>query len=122
MACVRTVDRVLARESLRPYLMEQMRVAHELGVPPMRPLFVDFPDDPAAWTTDDQFLLGPDLLIAPVLTAGATSRTVYLPAGASWTDAATGETRPGGTTVEAPAPLDRIPVFVRDGADNPLRS
>ncbi|WP_020659990.1 glycoside hydrolase family 31 protein [Amycolatopsis benzoatilytica] len=109
------------RETLRPYLMEQMRVAHELGVPPMRPLFVDFPDDPAAWTADDQFLLGPDLLVAPVLRAGETARAVYLPTGASWTDAVTGETFAGGTTVEAPAPLDRIPVFVREGAANPFR-
>ncbi|WP_410597955.1 TIM-barrel domain-containing protein [Amycolatopsis sp. lyj-23] len=109
------------RERLRPYLMEQMRVAHEQGIPPMRPLFVDFPADPAAWEVDDQFLLGPDVLVAPVLEPGVTTRTVYLPAGASWTDAVTGERHEGGERVEAPAPAERIPVFLRDGVELPIR-
>jgi alpha-D-xyloside xylohydrolase len=104
------------RERLRPYLMEQMRVAHEEGVPPMRPLFIDTPDDPAAWEIDDQFLLGPDLLVAPVLGPGVTSRPVHLPPGATWTDAVTGEVHPGGTRIEAAVHAQTIPVFVRDGA------
>jgi alpha-D-xyloside xylohydrolase len=108
------------RERLRPYLMDQMRVAHEQGVPPMRPLFVDFPADARTWQVDDQFLLGPDLLVAPVLEAGATARPVYLPEGACWTDAATGERHPGGMRVEASAPPDRIPLFLRDDARLPL--
>jgi alpha-D-xyloside xylohydrolase len=108
------------RERLRPYLMAQMRVAHEQGVPPMRPLFVDFPADARAWDVDDQFLLGPDLLVAPVLEAGATTRPVYLPAGALWTDAATGDRHPGGTHVAAAAPADRIPLFLRDDARLPV--
>jgi alpha-D-xyloside xylohydrolase len=116
------IERVLRlRERLRPYLMAQMRVAHETGVPPMRPLFVDFPADPAAWDVDDAFLLGPDLLVAPVLYPGATSRQVYLPAGVDWVDAWTGAEYPGGGTVDAPAPADRIPVFLRAGAENPIR-
>ncbi len=111
------LTRLLAmRERLRPYLGEQMRVAHETGIPPMRPLFVDYPDDARAWEVEDQFLLGPDVLVAPVLEAGARSRRVYLPEGARWTDAWTGTDHEGGTTVRADAPLDRIPVFLRDGA------
>ncbi len=55
--------------------------AAETGAPPMRPLFFDFPDDPACTTSEDQFMFGPDLLVAPVLEQGATSRPVYLPAG-----------------------------------------
>jgi alpha-D-xyloside xylohydrolase len=82
----------------------------------MRGLFHDFPDDPRAWEVDDQFLLGPDVLVAPVLAAGATARDVHLPAGARWTDAATGEVHEGGRTVRAAAPLDVVPVFLRDGA------
>ena len=113
-------DALRTRERIRPYLMEQMRVAHEQGVPPMRPLFVDHPDDRLTWDVEDQFLLGPDLLVAPVLHADVTARTLYLPAGASWTDAATGETHAGGTKVHVPAPLDRIPVFLRDGAAIPV--
>jgi len=101
------------RERLRPYLMEQMRVAHERGIPPMRPLFVDFSEDPAAWDVDDQFLLGPDLLVAPVLHPGAVQRWVYLPLGATWVDTATGQEYPGGTDLRADAPLNRIPVYSR---------
>ncbi|MGY1455047.1 glycoside hydrolase family 31 protein [Streptomyces sp. SS8] len=109
------------RERLRPYVLEQMRTAHTEGLPPMRPLFLEFPGDPAAWEVDDAYLFGPDLLVAPVLEAGARERTVHLPAGAEWTDAWTGERYPGGGPVTVPAPLERIPLFLRDGARLPVR-
>ncbi len=109
------------RERLKPYLLEQMRTAHTEGLPPMRPLFLEFPDDADAWDVADAFLLGPDLLVAPVLEMGARERTVHLPAGAEWTDAWTGETYPGGGPVTVPAPLERIPLFLRDGAELPVR-
>ena len=64
-----------------------MREAHEEGLPPMRPLFLEFPEDPAAWGVDDAYLFGADVLVAPVLVAGARDRVVYLPGGSSWTDA-----------------------------------
>ena len=105
------------RMRLRPYIHRQMRVAADRGLPPMRPLFVDFPDDPGAWHTEDQFLFGPDLLVAPVLEPGATERDVYLPAGRHWTEAATGARHPGGVTVTVALTLDRIPVFVAEGAE-----
>ncbi|WP_165984770.1 glycoside hydrolase family 31 protein [Streptomyces sp. YIM 98790] len=108
------------RERLRPYLHRQMAEAARSGLPPMRPLFVDHPGDPHAWTVEDQFLLGPDLLVAPVAEPGARSREVYLPAGTRWHDPATGATHDGGRTVTADAPLDRIPVLTREGADVPL--
>lgn len=107
------------RERLRPYIMTQMRVAHESGIPPMRPLFVDFPGDPRAWDTDDAYMFGPDLLVAPVASYGARHRAVYLPAGSDWRDAWTGEPLAGGD-VTVPAPLDRIPLFLRDGARLPV--
>ncbi|MDX8142458.1 glycoside hydrolase family 31 protein [Lentzea sp. BCCO 10_0061] len=109
------------RERLRPYVMEQMRTASETGVPPMRPVFLEFPDDPAAWRVEDAFLLGPDLLVAPITEAGDRERDVHLPAGARWTDAWTGEEHEGGRTVTVAAPLDRIPLFLRDGARLPVR-
>ena len=109
-------EHLLLRERLRPYLAELSEAAHDTGAPPMRPLFFDFADDPRAWHVDDQFLLGPDILVAPVTTAGARQRSVYLPLGADWQDAATGSTHPGGTDIEADAPLERIPVFVRSGS------
>lgn len=104
------------RERLRPYIHAQMRAASRHGIPPMRPLFVDFPKDPHAWRVEDQFLFGPDLLVAPILEPEARGREVYLPAGLTWTDAATGEKHDGGNTVAVPVNLDRIPVFVAEGA------
>ena len=105
------------RERLRPYIHEQMRVASRTGLPPMRPLFVDFPADPGAWDADDEFMFGPDLLIAPVLEPGARTRDVHLPAGAAWINAATGEEHAGGNIIGVPLSPERIPVFVREGAE-----
>jgi alpha-D-xyloside xylohydrolase len=118
---------MFVRERLRPYIMTQMRVAHESGVPPMRPLFVDFPDDPKAFEIDDQYMFGPDLLVAPVASYGSRQRPVYLPAGSHWTSAwasagpsASATPVAGGSTVIEPAPLGRIPLFLRDGASLPV--
>jgi alpha-D-xyloside xylohydrolase len=105
------------RERLRPYISDQMRIAASTGLPPMRPLFVDFPDDEHAWRIEDQFMFGPDLLIAPVLEKGASTRDVYLPPGRSWINASTGEQNEGGMTLRLPVSLDHIPVFVREGAE-----
>lgn len=109
------------RERLRPYIMRQMKLASTKGTPPMRPLFFDFPNDPACHAADDQFMFGPDLLVAPILHQGATGRDVYLPAGAKWTDAWTGKTIKGGQTIQADAPLDKIPLYLRDGQKLPIR-
>ena len=108
------------RERLRPYIHEQMALASATGLPPMRPLFVDFPGDPTAWTTDDEFLFGPDILVAPILAAGQTSREVYLPADETWVDAWTGESHAGGQTIVVDAPIERIPVFTRRDSEVPL--
>jgi alpha-D-xyloside xylohydrolase len=110
------------RERLRPYIMGQMRAAHETGIPPMRPLFVDFPSDADSWAVEDEYLFGPDLLVAPVLDAGARSRKVYLPAGGSWKNAWTDQIVSGGQWIDADAPLDRIPLFLRGGAVLPIRA
>ncbi|WP_459648970.1 hypothetical protein [Kitasatospora sp. Ki12] len=75
------------------------------------------PGDERAWDVDDQFLLGPDVLAAPVYEAGARSRRVYLPSGARWLDPATGQVSQDGGTLDVDAPLERIPVLVREGAD-----
>jgi alpha-D-xyloside xylohydrolase len=103
------------REKLRPYVTVQMQAAHEKGTPVMRPLFYDFPDDKRSWETEDQFMFGPNYLVAPILFEGAREREVYLPAGQRWTDVWTGKVCEGGRIVTAAAPLDRIPVFSRDG-------
>ncbi len=58
-----------------------MREAHEHGTPVMRPLFFQYPGDETAWTLDETYLFGPDILVAPVYTSGANTREVYLPKG-----------------------------------------
>lgn len=103
------------RENLRPYIRECMRQASENGSPVMRPLFYDFPEDPACWEVEDSYMFGPDLLVSPVMEGGVDSREVYLPKGAQWTDAYTHKVYEGGQTVTVPAPIDIIPVMVRDG-------
>jgi alpha-D-xyloside xylohydrolase len=81
----------------------------------MRPMFYDYPADPRCWSVDDQYMFGPDLLVAPVTEAGVSERSVYLPEGI-WRDAWTGERVEGGRDMTCPAPVERIPVFIRDGA------
>jgi alpha-D-xyloside xylohydrolase len=83
----------------------------------MRPLYYDFPADPQAAETEDCYMFGPKLLVAPVMEAGAKERTIYLPKGARWKDAYTGREYEGGQTVTVPAPLEIIPVMIRDGAE-----
>lgn len=103
------------REVMRPYTRELMRQAHEKGAPVMRAMFYEFPQDAACWDLKDQYMFGPDLLVAPIVRKGATARLVYLPAGASWTNAHDGTEHAGGQSVEVAAPIDVIPLFLRDG-------
>ncbi|MCR4885492.1 MAG: family 31 glucosidase [Clostridiales bacterium] len=100
------------RRSLLPYLKKIFREAHENGSPLLRAMFYEFPEDQTCWELKDQYMFGPDYLVAPVLTPRTFSRPVYLPAG-RWQDIRTGETVDGGRTVEADAPIDSIPVFKR---------
>ena len=97
------------REQLKPYLRDLNQAAHAHGTPPMRPLYYDFPTDLSAANLADEFMLGPDLLVAPVTEQGATSRSVYLPEGPVWVEAWTGQEYQGGQHFEAEAPLERIP-------------
>ncbi len=105
------------RERLRPYIRECMKAASESGAPVMRPLFYDFPEDKDSWEIEDAYMFGPDLLVAPVMEEGVTERSVYLPKGAAWKDAYTKKTYEGGQCVTVPAPIDIIPVFMRDGKE-----
>lgn len=101
------------RERMRPYTRKLMEEAHEKGTPVMRTLFYMYPEDCACWDVEDEYMYGPDVLVAPVLYAGQTKRNVYLPKGDDWVESATGREYRGGQCVEADAPLDVIPVFVR---------
>jgi alpha-D-xyloside xylohydrolase len=97
-----------------------MRIAHEKGTPMMRPLFYDFPGDLACWDVSDQYMFGPDYLVAPIVYPGARERAVYLPAGSAWTHMFSGIRYDGGAAVRIDAPLDEIPVFARDGRQEHL--
>ena len=101
------------RESMRDYVREQMRKAHERGTPVMRPLFYDFPKDERCWNVDDAYMFGPDYLVAPITELGQRSRSVYLPEGANWKEMETGKKWEGGQTVTVDAPIDVIPVLIR---------
>ena len=103
------------RERMRDYTREVMRQAHEKGSPVMRTLFYEFPEDKECWDITDAYLYGPDILVAPVCHEGAEGRRVYLPQGASWTHAGTGEVYEGGVWLDVEAPLETVPLFLRDG-------
>jgi alpha-D-xyloside xylohydrolase len=103
------------RERLRPYVTDLMAAASATGLPPMRALFLEFPEEAPAWEVSDQYMFGPDVLVAPVTELGARERDVYLPEGASWLDAWTGEPVKAKGWVTAAAPLERIPVYLREG-------
>ena len=95
---------------MKPYIKEIMREASENGSPIMRPMFYEFPEDETCWSLDDQYMFGGRYLVAPVLYAGVTERSVYLPEG-KWKDIRSGKVLKGGQTIISPAPLDEIPVF-----------
>ena len=120
LAAFRDAARVHAQ--LAPYLYAAAAEAHRTGVPIMRYLPLEEPDDPRAWREEQSYFLGPDLLVAPVLEPGTRQRTVYLPAGTAWVDFWTGQTYAGGQEVTVAAGLDggRAPVFARAGTVLPL--
>ncbi|HEX7136400.1 MAG TPA: glycoside hydrolase family 31 protein [Vicinamibacterales bacterium] len=103
------------RYRLLPEIYNAMNEAAETGVPAMRPLLLDFPGDESTYGTDDEFLFGPDLLVAPVLEEGARSRGVYLPAG-EWYDFWSGAKVTGPKGIDVPVTMASIPIFVRGGA------
>jgi len=108
---------IMLRERLRPYIRSLMKEAHEKGDPIIRPMIYEFADDEKCAKLSDQYMFGADLLVAPVMTAGATERDVYLPLGAKWKCCNTGQEYSGGQTITAKAPIDTIPLFTRDGAE-----
>lgn len=109
------VKYIQVREKMRDYTRELMREAHEKGTPIMRGLFYEFPKDKNCWDCKDAYLFGSDILVAPVCHEHALGREVYLPAGAGWTCVSTGMVYEGGQSVWVDAPLDTIPLFLREG-------
>lgn len=103
---------------LAPYLAALSREAASTGLPVQRPLFLHFEEDPGAYETQTAYLYGADVLVAPVLEAGATRWRTYLPAGASWRHVWSEVEYAGGTAVEVAAPLGQPPVFYRTGSEH----
>ncbi|HVU26845.1 MAG TPA: glycoside hydrolase family 31 protein [Verrucomicrobiae bacterium] len=103
------------RYELLPYIYNVMQQSSETGLPALRPLFLEFPDDKNVPALDNQFMFGSDLLVAPVLIEGATRRDIYLPDG-DWFDYWSGQKFAGGQTIQMPVTINSIPMFVRGGS------
>jgi alpha-D-xyloside xylohydrolase len=110
------------RYELMPYIYSLGYKTHETGAPYMRALFMDFPDDPRVTDLRDEYMFGPAFLVAPVTEQGASSRTVYLPAGTDWYNYWTHERLHGGQSITVKAPVETLPLFVRAGSIVPLGS
>ncbi|WP_170327681.1 glycoside hydrolase family 31 protein [Ruegeria arenilitoris] len=114
-------DAIRLRYRLLPYLYTQLYRAVAEHEPILRPLFLDFPNDPACRDRQFDFMLGPDLLVASVFEPGTTHRDVVLPEWpGGWWHLETNTWHPGGTRLELPVTLSSIPVFVKGGAVLPL--
>jgi alpha-D-xyloside xylohydrolase len=108
------------RYSLIPYIYALGKHTYDTGAPFMRALFMDFPNDPNVITIGDEYMFGPAFLVAPVTDQGVEHRKVYLPAGSDWYNFWTNEKFAGGRTIDVPAPIDTIPLFVRAGSIIPM--
>ena len=107
------------RYRLLPYLYSTVRECSTTGMPIMRALWLHFPDDPRAVESGDQYLWGPNILVAPVVEKAATSRRVYLPR-SSWYDFWTNQRIEGGQEISRPVDLETTPLYVRAGSIVPL--
>ena len=108
------------RYRLMPYIYTLAGDTYQRDGVIMRGLVMDFPQDPKVRDINDQYLFGPQLLVAPVHAFKARSRPVYLPAGTGWYDLYSGKAFDGGQTIAADAPLSRMPLFVKAGSILPI--
>ena len=107
------------RYRLLPFLYTVLEESHRTGVPMFRPLLLNYQEDENTLGIDDEFMIGDDLLVAPILKPNLTARLVYLPSGV-WFDYWTGARHEGSRMVHVEAPLETVPLFVRGGAILPL--
>lgn len=104
------------RYSLLPYIYTLTYRSHTKGEPIVRPLFYEFPSDSLSYNVEDEYMFGPDLLVAPILTADQEMRKVYLPAGVSWYNFWTKKLVKGGQSVALPVSMKDMPIFVKAGS------
>lgn len=120
-----SADFLRMRGALVPYLYTAAREAHDTGLPMTRAMYLDWPKEEAAYKYDRQYMLGSQLLVAPVGTpadksSGLSEKKVWFPPGCQWVDIFTGEVYQGGTEVTVEVPLERMPVFAKAGAVVPM--
>jgi alpha-glucosidase (family GH31 glycosyl hydrolase) len=111
------------RYRLIPYIYTCSRVAHDTGLPLVRGTYLEYPEQEPAYTFQQQYLFGRDLLVAPITAASngkPVKKEVYLPAGQDWYDYFTGDLYEGGKAITHECPLDRMPLFVRAGSILPM--
>jgi len=107
------------RYRLLPFLYTVLEESHRTGMPMFRPLLLNYQEDENTLGIDDEFMIGDDLLVAPILKPNLTARLVYLPPGV-WFDYWTGARHEGGSMIRVEAPLETVPLLVRGGAILPL--
>ncbi|MCD7737491.1 MAG: hypothetical protein LUH58_00385 [Lachnospiraceae bacterium] len=107
---------VLLRERLRPYIFSQMTKASETGIPVMRPMFFDYPDDEICYSLGEQYMFGDDILFAPVVRQGQTEKNVYLPAG-KWIFTQDKSVYEGAGFYTVSAKINEIAAFVKENAE-----
>lgn len=105
------------RAKMKPYIQKLMKQASEFGEPVIRPMFYEFPEQENLYTLQEQYMFGSDILVAPVLYAGAEEITVVLPEKHTWVYAWSREEFAGGQKVTVETPRDIIPVFIKKGSD-----
>lgn len=111
------------RYALIPYLYTCGRISHETGLPLARGMYLQYPDQESAYKFEQEYMLGEDLLVAPIIEpmkGKSSSRHVWLPAGDDWYDYFTGDIYRGGQIITHESPIDRMPLFVRAGAVLPM--
>lgn len=113
-------DTIGFRYQLLPYIYSVFKEASDTGLPVVAPLWFYYTGDPATYTIDNSYLLGRDILVAPVTTEGARSREVYLPGGNDWVDFRSRKLYKGGQAIQVDAPLGAPPMFVRSGSVLPM--
>jgi alpha-glucosidase len=106
---------VKLRYRIMPYLYTVLAEAHATGLPWIRPLILEYQNDYNVLNIDDEFLVGENLLVAPVVSQGATAREVYLPSG-EWYEFGTSKKYPGSQWITVQAPIETVPIFIKAGS------
>ncbi|HKJ42126.1 MAG TPA: glycoside hydrolase family 31 protein, partial [Sunxiuqinia sp.] len=115
--CKKTIE---LKYQLFPYIYTLARQAHDTGMPLMRPLVLEYPDDPEVFNLNSEFLFGDELLVAPVMEEGAANKKVYFPEG-EWLDFNHPQTvYQGGQWIDYPVDFETVPIFVKKGAIVPM--